>query len=71
VSLVVVIGATGNVGTSLLAALAPDNSVEEIVGVARRRPALQQPKTTWCSATIETHDFARRLARVPCGSRPR
>jgi UDP-glucose 4-epimerase len=43
VSRVVVIGATGNVGTSLLAALASDDSVEEIVGVARRRPAPGAP----------------------------
>jgi UDP-glucose 4-epimerase len=34
---VVVIGATGNVGTALLRALAHEEAVTEIVGVARRR----------------------------------
>src|SRR5690606_13832982 len=36
---VVVTGATGNVGTSVLDALAMDPNVREIVGVARRLPA--------------------------------
>jgi UDP-glucose 4-epimerase len=35
---VVVIGATGNVGTSVVSALADDPSVDEIVAVARRAP---------------------------------
>jgi UDP-glucose 4-epimerase len=35
---VVVTGATGNVGTSVLRALAADGTVDEIVAVARRRP---------------------------------
>ncbi len=35
---VVVTGATGNVGTSVLRALAADTAVDEIVAVARRRP---------------------------------
>jgi UDP-glucose 4-epimerase len=57
VSRVVVIGATGNVGTSLLAALAADDSVEEIVGVARRRPGVEHPKTSWRAANVETDDL--------------
>ena len=35
---IVVTGATGNVGTSVVAALAADARVSEIVGLARRRP---------------------------------
>lgn len=65
-SRVVVIGATGNVGTSLLEALRPDDSVEEIVGVARRRPALAQPKTSWQSANIETDDLVPLLRGADC-----
>jgi putative NADH-flavin reductase len=55
---VVVVGATGNVGTSLLRALAGEDGVHEIVAVARRLPELQTPKTTWVAADIEVSDLA-------------
>src|SRR3954469_19534584 len=54
---VVVIGATGNVGTATLRALATDERVTEIVGVARRRPTLQLPKVTWRQADIARADL--------------
>jgi len=43
---VVVTGATGNVGTSLLRALAGDARVESIVGLVRRPPEAAWPKTS-------------------------
>src|SRR3954452_4945147 len=49
---VVVTGATGNVGTALLRALDPDERVREVIGLARRRPALELPKVTWREADI-------------------
>jgi UDP-glucose 4-epimerase len=49
---IVVVGASGNVGTSTLAALANDPDVESIVGVARRVPDLSFPKTTWVAADV-------------------
>jgi UDP-glucose 4-epimerase len=49
---VVVVGASGNVGTSVVAALAADDDVESIVGIARRRPQLDVPKTEWVAADI-------------------
>jgi UDP-glucose 4-epimerase len=49
---IVVVGASGNVGTSTLAALANDPQVESIVGVSRRRPAREFPKTDWVAADI-------------------
>src|SRR3954469_22719861 len=49
---VVVVGATGNVGSSLVRALADDSAVESILGLARRSPALELPKTTWTEADI-------------------
>ncbi len=49
---VVVTGATGNVGTSVIRALAADERVGEIVGVARRRPAWEAPKTRWVQADV-------------------
>ena len=51
---IVVTGATGNVGTSVLRALAADPQVEEIVGVARRLPQWQNPRTRWVSADVVT-----------------
>jgi len=53
---VVVVGATGNVGTSVLHALAADERVDSIVGIARRRPSLSWPKTTWVEADISKDD---------------
>lgn len=52
---VVVVGATGNVGTSVVAALAEDPRVGSILGVARRRPQWSTPRTEWAQADIE-HD---------------
>src|SRR4051812_43784955 len=54
---VVVIGATGNVGTSLLEALAEESAVDSILGVARRRPELDVAKTEWAAADITTDDL--------------
>jgi UDP-glucose 4-epimerase len=50
---VVVVGASGNAGTSLLAALAGEDAVESVVGLCRRRPEARFPKTTWVEADIE------------------
>jgi UDP-glucose 4-epimerase len=54
---VVVIGATGNVGTSVLHALAADPDVDEIVAVARRRPQHAFARTTFVAADIVTSDL--------------
>jgi len=50
---VVVLGATGNVGTSVLTHLSADPEVDSILGVARRLPAEWQPeKVEWASADV-------------------
>ena len=54
---VVITGATGNVGTSLVEALTEDPSVESIVGLARRRPEWSPPKTTWVEADVGNDDL--------------
>jgi nucleoside-diphosphate-sugar epimerase len=54
---VVVVGATGNVGTSVLHALADVPEVEEIVGVARSRPARIFAKTRFVAADITSADL--------------
>jgi UDP-glucose 4-epimerase len=55
---VVVVGATGNVGTSVVDALAEDPRVGSILGVARRRPQWAAPKTEWVQADIEKDALA-------------
>jgi UDP-glucose 4-epimerase len=62
---VVIVGATGNIGTSLVGVLAADEQIDAIVGIARRRPQWQPPKTTWIQADtsgdeLETHRRSRR-----------
>lgn len=49
---VVVTGASGNVGTSVLEALGREEKVEEIVGIARRVPDVEMPKVEWTSADV-------------------
>jgi UDP-glucose 4-epimerase len=55
---VVVTGATGNVGTSVLRALAEDPGVETITGLARRLPEVHWPKVTWIAADVTEADLA-------------
>jgi UDP-glucose 4-epimerase len=49
---VVVTGASGNVGTSVLEALGAEPRVKEIVGVARRVPEVEMPKVEWVGADV-------------------
>jgi UDP-glucose 4-epimerase len=59
---VVVTGATGNVGTSVLRALGLDPGVDEIVGLARRRPELTLPRTRWATADVARDDLRAHFA---------
>jgi nucleoside-diphosphate-sugar epimerase len=54
---VVVVGASGNVGTSLLRALADEPAVESVLGLARRLPNMRFPKTEWRQADISHSDL--------------
>jgi nucleoside-diphosphate-sugar epimerase len=56
---VVVTGATGNVGTSTLAALVADDRVDSILGLARRRPELELPKVDWAVADVRSADLTK------------
>ena len=73
---IVVTGATGNVGTSVVDALGRDPDVEEIVGVARRLPdGWNPPRTRWVSADVERDDLGadlrrRRRCHPPCLADP-
>jgi nucleoside-diphosphate-sugar epimerase len=54
---IVVVGASGNIGTSLLAALAEDTAVDSVLGISRRRPTSAFPKTDWAEADIREDDL--------------
>src|SRR4051794_35663625 len=55
---IVVFGATGNVGTSLLDALERDERVDSVLGVARRLPAARtSTKVEWARADITTNQL--------------
>lgn len=54
---VVVVGATGNVGTSVVSALLADPAVTDIVGVARRRPEWSPAGVTWVQADISSSEL--------------
>jgi len=54
---VVVTGATGNVGTAVVEALASSPEVEEIVGLARRRPTWSPAKTSWVEADVVSSEL--------------
>lgn len=54
---VVVTGATGNAGTSVLRALGKAPEVESILGLARRRPEADFAKTTFASADVAGDDL--------------
>ncbi len=56
---VVVVGATGNVGTSVVSALESDPDITTILGVARRFPGWRPGKTEWRAADVITADLAR------------
>jgi nucleoside-diphosphate-sugar epimerase len=54
---VAITGATGNIGTSLVERLADDDTISEIIGVARRRPDWSPAKTRWVQADIAVDDL--------------
>ncbi|HEX5989217.1 MAG TPA: NAD-dependent epimerase/dehydratase family protein [Solirubrobacterales bacterium] len=54
---VVVTGASGNVGTSVLEALADEPEVESVVGLARRIPDAAFPKVEWVGADITADEL--------------
>src|SRR5215208_6129724 len=54
---VVVIGATGNVGTSVIQSLAGESAVDSVLGIARRRPEWSAPKTDWAETDVVIDDL--------------
>ncbi|MFB6896627.1 NAD-dependent epimerase/dehydratase family protein [Streptomyces hydrogenans] len=60
---VVVTGATGNVGTSVVRALVRDPGVESVLGLARRRPGLDLPGVDWATVDLSLDRDEPRLAQ--------
>jgi nucleoside-diphosphate-sugar epimerase len=55
---IVVTGASGNAGTSLLRALEHEPAVNTVLGIARRVPELSLPKVEWASADVSRDELA-------------
>src|SRR3712207_2696546 len=54
---IVVVGATGNIGTSVLRSLEKEDSVESVLGLARRLPDLTMPKVEWAAVDVVDGDL--------------
>lgn len=54
---VVVTGASGNVGTTLLDQMEADERVTSIVGISRRAPAETRSKVTWATVDVGAEDL--------------
>src|SRR5690348_10136255 len=54
---VVVVGATGNVGTSTVRALVNDPDVTSVLGLARRRPSASVEGVEWREADVRSSDL--------------
>ncbi len=54
---VAIVGATGNVGTSVIQALENEPEVESILGIARRLPGWRPAKTEWVAADVTKDDL--------------
>ncbi|MCP9485926.1 MAG: NAD-dependent epimerase/dehydratase family protein [Gaiellaceae bacterium MAG52_C11] len=63
---IVVTGATGNVGTSVLDALGRDDAVASILGIARRPPAATFAKTEFAAADVTRDELASHLRGADC-----
>jgi nucleoside-diphosphate-sugar epimerase len=56
---IAITGATGNVGTSAIAALLEEPQVTQVVAIARRAPALALPKVAFVAADVSNDDLGR------------
>jgi UDP-glucose 4-epimerase len=54
---IAVTGATGNLGLALVSALSREPTVDDIVGIARRRPFLEIDKVRWVTADVAGDDL--------------
>ncbi|HEX6471275.1 MAG TPA: NAD-dependent epimerase/dehydratase family protein [Streptosporangiaceae bacterium] len=60
---VVIVGATGNVGTSLVEQFAADGRITSVLGLARRIPSWRPDKTEWAAVDVGADDAGDDLVR--------
>jgi UDP-glucose 4-epimerase len=60
---VVIVGATGNVGSALVRSLAGDERISAVLGLARRVPEWPVEKTSWARVDLRAEDADAELAR--------
>ena len=60
---VIVTGATGNVGASVIQALRDPPKVDEAAGLARRRPTWDPVKTMWGEEILAEEHAAEKIAQ--------
>ncbi|MBV9164258.1 MAG: NAD-dependent epimerase/dehydratase family protein [Pseudonocardiales bacterium] len=58
---IVITGATGNVGTSVIESLAKEAAVTSVVGLARRLPTWRAPKVHWAQVDIAQDELGAHL----------
>ena len=63
---VVVVGATGNVGTSLLEALGREDAVDSVLGLARRLPSASYAKTEFAAVDVVRDDLVSQFRGADC-----
>ena len=63
---IVIVGATGNVGTSVLEALAADDAVDSILGLARRCATARYAKTAFVAADVTRDDLVPHFRGADC-----
>jgi len=63
---IVVVGATGNVGTSVLEALGRDDRVDSILGLARRFATARYPRTEFAAADVVADDLVPHFLGADC-----
>jgi len=63
---VVVVGASGNAGTALLRALAAEDAVTSVLGIARRLPHASFPKVDWAKADISRDELVPHFRGADC-----
>ena len=59
---IAITGATGNLGTSVMAALLEEQQVTQIVAIARRAPKVALPRVVFVAADVSNDDVSRWFA---------
>jgi UDP-glucose 4-epimerase len=61
---VAITGASGNVGTSVLEALGAEAAIDSVLGLARRSPQIDFPKTDWVRADVTRDELVSRFRGI-------